>query len=363
MLLKDTLLRVLKASSWCKTKSKVVGLVRLNSRNVIFIDGSGKEAKPKLIITQGMPKEIINRLSPNFDIYHHNSEMPIRTADFLREVKGATAVYTLLNTKIDKEVLDTAGPSLKVVATMSVGYDHIDVAECRKRGIILGYTPGVLTDATADTNIMLMLATSRRLIESANAVRNGEWGTWKPFWMCGQGIKDHTVGIIGMGRIGKAVGERLRPFNPKKILYSVGPNTEQPPSWSKSARLDSILRSADFVTITCDLTPETKNMFNKDTFKQMKRNSILVNTSRGPIVNMDDLYNALKKGHIAGAGLDVTVPEPLPTDHKLLSLNNCVILPHIGSADVQTRMGMANLTVDNILAWATGKKLPAEIPY
>lgn len=319
--------------------------------------------KPRLVITQGMPKQIIDRLSPHFNIYHHDSEMPIPTSDFLREVKGTTAIYTLLNTKINKEVLDTAGPSLKMVATMSVGFDHIDLKECRKRGIKLGYTPRVLTDATADINMMLMLATTRRMVEAIHAVHNGEWGTWKPFWMCGQGMRDHVYGIIGMGRIGKAVGERLLPFGPKQILYAVGPNTETPPIWSQAASFDEILAKADFITITCDLCPETFNMFNKQAFKKMKKNCVLVNTSRGPIINMDDLYDALKDGEIAAAGLDVTVPEPLPTNHKLLSLKNCVVLPHIGSADHRTRMAMANLTVDNLLAWLDNKPLVEEIPH
>ncbi|KAL7675078.1 hypothetical protein ACOME3_001347 [Neoechinorhynchus agilis] len=332
------------------------------SKTFLNVARSISTVKPKLVITQQMPKEIVSRLEKHFTVYHHNNELPIPTDVLHREAQGATAIYTLLNTKIDESLLDKAGPSLKMVATMSVGFDHIDVKACRKRGIQLGYTPGVLTDATADTNLMLILASTRRMVEATRAVRDGSWGTWKPFWMCGQGIRGHNVAVIGMGRIGLAIGQRLRPFAPKKITYVVGPCTDPAPEWATIGSFDEAIKDADFVTITCDLTPETTNMFNAETFKKMKRNAVLVNTSRGPIINMKDLYNALKTKTIAAAGLDVTVPEPLPTDHELLSLDNCIVLPHIGSADTTTRMAMANLTVDNLLNMVQGKKPKCEIP-
>ncbi|XP_027734927.1 glyoxylate reductase/hydroxypyruvate reductase isoform X2 [Empidonax traillii] len=234
----------------------------------------------------------------------------------------------LLSDRIDREVLDAAGPSLKVISTMSVGFDHLALDEIKKRGIRVGYTPDVLTDATAELSVALLLSACRRLPEAAEQVKSGGWTTWKPLWMCGYGLSDSTVGIIGLGRI---------------------------------VPLTRLAEESDFVVVTCALTPATQGMCNKDFFSRMKKTSVFVNTSRGTVVNQEDLYEALSQGRIAAAGLDVTTPEPLPTDHPLLSLKNCVILPHIGSATYATRSTMAVLAANNLLAGLRGEPMPHEL--
>jgi lactate dehydrogenase-like 2-hydroxyacid dehydrogenase len=276
----------------------------------------------------------------------------------LEWVQGVDGLYCLLTERIDDELLDAAGPNLKVVSTMSVGYDHVDVAACRRRGIAVGNTPGVLTETTADLALTLMLATARRLSEAIDAVRNGEWSTWKPEWMAGYDLHGSTVGIIGLGRIGAAVARRLRGFDCRILYYDPFPNEQLATSLNAAyVDLDTLLRESDFVTLHCQLTPETRNLMNQDAFAKMKPTAILVNTSRGGTVDHEALYNALASGQIAAAGLDVTIPEPLPASHKLLSLRNCVVLPHIASASYATRSAMAVLAADNLIAGVQGKPL------
>jgi glyoxylate/hydroxypyruvate reductase len=198
---------------------------------------------------------------------------------------------------------------------------------------------------------------------AVNAVKSGEWSTWSPLWMCGRGLAGSTVGIVGLGRIGKAVASCLRPFGVKSILYTGRarkPSAETEVG-AEFVPLDSLLEKSDFVIASCPMTKETEKLFNRRAFSKMKRSAIFVNTSRGGVVDQDDLYEALKNGTIAAAGLDVTTPEPLPVDHRLLELSNCVILPHIGSATVETRTKMAELTARNILAGLSGSPMPSEL--
>ena len=200
--------------------------------------------------------------------------------------------------------------------------------------------------------------------EGAAAVKSGEWGTWQPLWMCGPGLHGSTVGVVGLGRIGLAVSKRLKPFGVKDILYHQEQNNPLDKEiGAKFVSLDQLYSQSDFVIATVALTPQTKEMFNKDAFTKMKKSAIFVNTSRGGVVQQDDLYEALKSGEIRAAGLDVTVPEPLPTDHPLLSLKNCVVLPHIGSATDDTRSAMSELTARNILAVLNGQPMPAQVIY
>lgn len=272
-------------------------------------------------------------------------------------------MYCALTEKIDSELLDKAGPDLKVIGTISVGYDHIDLAECKKRGIRVGYTPDVLTDATAELTLALLLATSRRIIESHKEVFNGGWKSWAPSWMCGPGLKDSVVGIIGLGRIGHEVAKRIVPFKPKKIIYQNRSEklAEAKEIGAERVDLDTLLIQSDFVIVCCALTPETSLLFNETNFAKMKSTAIFVNTSRGGIVDQNALYNALTSGTIYAAGLDVTTPEPLPLDSPLLTLPNCVILPHIGSADINTRIEMSKITAKNILSGLKGEQMIAEL--
>ncbi|XP_025893868.1 glyoxylate reductase/hydroxypyruvate reductase [Nothoprocta perdicaria] len=292
-----------------------------------------------------------------------DSEEPVPRAELLAAVAGKQGLLCLLSDRVDRELLEAAGPSLKVISTMSVGFDHLDLHEIKKRGIRVGYTPDVLTDATAELSVALLLATCRRLPESAEEVKNGGWTTWKPLWMCGYGLSGSTVGIIGLGRIGQAVARRLKPFGVKKFLYTGSrPKTEIAAEFqAEFVPITRLAEEADFVVVTCALTPETQGICNKDFFSRMRKNAVFINTSRGAVVNQEDLYDALVNGQIAAAGLDVTTPEPLPTDHPLLSLKNCVILPHIGSATYTTRNTMSVLAANNLLAGLRGEPMPSEL--
>lgn len=245
---------------------------------------------------------------------------------------------------------------------MSVGFDHIDVPEVQSRGIKIGYTPDILTDATAELTVALLLATSRRLIEAREELYTGGWKAWSPFWMCGPGLSKSTVGIVGFGKIGQAIASRLKPFNVSKFLYH-GRSDKKEASQFNAIRVsfDELLVQSDFVIVCCSLTPETKEMFDEAAFKKMKSTAIFVNSSRGGVVNQDDLIKALESKTILAAGLDVMTPEPLPLDSRLLKLKNCVLLPHIGSASIDTRIDMAVLTANNIVNALKGENMPAEL--
>ncbi|KAH9507872.1 hypothetical protein Btru_053103 [Bulinus truncatus] len=323
---------------------------------------ASSKAKPRVFISRRIPEKGYNLLATECELLSWNFDDPPPRKNYLDAVKGIEGILCLLTDKIDSELLDEAGPSLRVVSTMSVGYDHIDVQECLRRNILLGYTPGILTSATAELTVALLLATSRRLKEGIKAVENGEWGTWKPMWLCGPGLEGASVGIVGLGRIGLAVAKCLKPFGVSQILYSGrSEKGEAKEVGAVYKNFDELLNASDFVIACCALTPETKNMFNAESFKKMKHTAVFINSSRGGIVNQNDLYEALKSGDIGAAGLDVTVPEPLPTDSPLLKLDNCIVLPHIGSATHSTREAMAVLAARNLLAGLTGKPMPCQL--
>lgn len=263
-------------------------------------------------------------------------------------------------------------------------YEHIDIAECKKRGIRIGYTPDCLTDTTAELTVgkypkfvksstwklyrkifslALLLATSRRLIEANKEVHNGGWSSWSPGWMCGRSIKDSTVGIVGFGRIGQEVAKRILPFRPRRVIFSNRSDRtrEAEEIGAEQCSFDDLLHDSDFVILTCAATPDTINLINATSLGKMKTNATLINTSRGTLVDQTDLYDFLKTNRIYAAGLDVTTPEPLPLDSPLLTLPNCVILPHVGSAVVATRNEMSRITACNILAGLKGVKMEAEL--
>ncbi|KAE8632291.1 hypothetical protein XENTR_v10001505 [Xenopus tropicalis] len=319
----------------------------------------------KVFVTRRIPPEGHKLLSQAAlcKVQQWDSDEPIPRAELLKGIAGAHGLICLLSDKIDKEVLDTAGPSLKVISTLSVGFDHLALDEIKKRGIRVGYTPDVLTDATAELTVALLLTTCRRLPEAIQEVKNGGWKTWAPMWMCGYGLSNSTVGVIGLGRIGLAIARRLKPFGVKKFLYTgrqPKPECDEELN-AEFVSCEKLAEESDFVIVSCSLTPKTVGFCNKDFFKKMKKTSIFINTSRGSVVNQEDLYEALASGQIAAAGLDVTTPEPLPTDHPLLSLKNCVILPHIGSATYATRNAMSVLNVNNLLKGLAGEEMPSEL--
>ncbi|XP_006630094.2 glyoxylate reductase/hydroxypyruvate reductase-like [Lepisosteus oculatus] len=318
----------------------------------------------KVFVTRRIPQEGLKVLSQS-GICHvqlWDSDEPVPQAELLKGVSGARGLLCLLSDNIDQEVLDAAGPDLKVISTLSVGFDHLAIEDIRNRGIRVGYTPDVLTDATAELTVALLLATARRIPEAVAEVKNGGWSTWKPLWMCGYGLSGSTVGVIGLGRIGLAIAKRLKPFGVKRLLYwGRTPKPEASEVEGEFVPLDALLGESDFVVVSCALTPETQQLCSKDFFGKMKKTAVFVNSSRGAVVNQEDLYEALSSGQIAAAGLDVTTPEPLPPDHPLLKLKNCVILPHIGSATYSTRGIMSVLAANNLLAGLMGGKMPSEL--
>jgi lactate dehydrogenase-like 2-hydroxyacid dehydrogenase len=321
-------------------------------------------SQPNVVITRRVPRAGIERAQEVCNVRLWDSDEPIPRTTLLEWVQGIDGLYCLLTERIDDELLDAAGPTLKVVSTMSVGYDHVDVAACHRRNVAVGNTPGVLTDTTADLALALMLATARRLPESIDAVRNGEWSTWKPEWMAGYDLHHSTVGIVGLGRIGAAVARRMRGFDCRILYYDPFPNPTLAESvGAEQVELDQLFAESDFVTLHCQLTPETHHLMNAAAFRKMKSTAILVNTSRGPVVDQEALYDALRSGEIGGAGLDVTMPEPLPSDHKLLTLPNCVVLPHIASASIATRRAMAVLAADNLIAGVQGNPLLTPVQH
>uniref|UniRef100_A0A8C1R5V7 Glyoxylate reductase/hydroxypyruvate reductase n=1 Tax=Cyprinus carpio TaxID=7962 RepID=A0A8C1R5V7_CYPCA len=318
----------------------------------------------KVFVTRRIPQEGMKILKKagmcNLSVW--DSDEPVPRAELLKGVADAHGLLCLLSDKIDAEVLNAAGPNLKVISTLSVGFDHLAIDEIKKRGIRVGYTPDVLTDATAELTVALLLATARRLPEGVEEVKNGGWSTWKPLWLCGYGLSGSTVGVIGLGRIGLAIARRLKPFGVKRLLYTGRqPKPQAQEVDGEYVPLDTLVRESDFVVVSCSLAPDTQSLCDKTFFSKMKKTSIFINTSRGAVVNQEDLFEALSSGQIAAAGLDVTTPEPLPTSHPLLTLKNCVVLPHIGSATYSTRGVMSALTANNLLAGLTGSEMPSEL--
>ncbi|XP_008533152.2 glyoxylate reductase/hydroxypyruvate reductase isoform X1 [Equus przewalskii] len=319
----------------------------------------------KVFVTRRIPPEGRAALARAADceVEEWDSDEPIPSQELERGMTGAHGLLCLLSDRVDKRLLEAAGANLKVISTLSVGVDHLALDEIKKRGIRVGYTPDVLTDATAELAVSLLLTTCRRLPEAIEEVKNGGWTSWKPMWMCGYGLSQSTVGIVGLGRIGQAVAQRLKPFGVQRFLYA-GRQPRPQEAAALQAEFVSIPQLAaesDFVIVACSLTPATKGLCNKEFFQQMKTTAVFVNISRGDVVNQDDLYQALASGQIAAAGLDVTTPEPLPTDHPLLTLKNCVILPHIGSATHRTRNTMSLLAANNLLAGLRGEPMPSEL--
>ncbi|HID33140.1 MAG TPA: D-glycerate dehydrogenase [Anaerolineae bacterium] len=278
--------------------------------------------------------------------------------ELLRRASGVHGLLTLLTDRINARLLDAAGPQLRVISQMAVGVDNIDLAACTARGIPVGHTPGVLSDAVADLTIGLMIATARRFFEAHADMRAGRWRTWEPMGWTGPDLYGATVGIVGLGRIGEAVARRLQGFGVRILYHNRGPNPRAGELGATYVSFDELLESSDFVTLHCPYTPETHHLIGADALARMKPSAILINTARGGVVDQDALVEALRSGQILAAGLDVFTPEPLSPDHPLLRLPNVTALPHIGSASIATRIKMAQMAVDNLLAGLAGQRLP-----
>ena len=302
--------------------------------------------------------EYVQKIQDHTDAEVWMDELPPPRDTLLDKVRGIDGLLCLLTDGIDAELMDAAGPQLKVISQIAVGYNNIDIPEATKRGIPVGYTPEVLTQTTADATLALMLAAARRITESERAVRAGAWRTWHPLHYLGQDLYGATLGIIGMGRIGLEVAKRGLGFDMKILYYDVAPRKDLEAQYPLAfVDLDTLLRESDFVSLHTVLDDSTHHLISDDAFSKMKANAVLVNAARGPIVDPAALYRALTDGQIAAAGLDVTDPEPIPMDDPLLTLDNCVIVPHIASASVATRREMSRIAATNLLNGVKGERL------
>lgn len=287
------------------------------------------------------------------------NELPPSPGELAGLLRGCEGALTLLTDRIDGAVLDRE-PQLRVVSNFAVGFDNVDVPAATQRGVAVCNTPGVLTDATADATWALLMAAARRVVEGVEYVRAGHWKTWGPTLLLGQQVTGATLGIVGFGRIGREVARRARGFGMDiQVFDAYRDEAAEREFGVRFTPLDDLLRTSDFVTLHVSLTPETRHLIGAREFGLMKPTAVLVNAARGPVVDTDALTDALRSGAIFAAGLDVTDPEPLPSDHPLVSLPNCTIVPHTASATVQTRDAMAELAARNLLAVLAGERPPA----
>jgi len=314
--------------------------------------------KPRVYVTRLLPKEAMDRVYSYCDAKTWEEPLPPPRQVLMENVGDIEGLLSLLTDKIDAELMDKA-PKLKVISNYAVGFDNIAIPEATKRGIIVGNTPGVLTETTADLTFALLLAAARRVVEGDKEVRAGKWKTWGPMTLLGQDIHGATLGIVGLGRIGAAVARRAKGFGMKIMYYDVvRQNKVEEELGIQYAGLDKVLSESDFITTHTNLTKETHHLIGAKQFGMMKRTCILVNTSRGPIVDNMALFEALRDKKIAYAGLDVTEPEPMPADHPLLKLDNVIVVPHIASASVATRTKMGLMAADNLIAGLKGEMPP-----
>jgi glyoxylate reductase len=299
----------------------------------------------RCFVTRRLPGDALDRLAAEHELEVWPQRLPPSPEELRERVAEAEGLLCLLTDRVDEPLL-AAAPGLRVISNLAVGADNVDVAAAAARGIPVGYTPGVLTETTADLAFALILAAARRLPEGVAAVRAGEWLTWEPDWLLGRDVHGATLAIVGAGRIGRAVARRAEGFGMDVVLVG------------RDGALEPALARADFVSLHVPLSDETRHLVSDGFLAAMKPTAYLVNTARGGVVDQDALARALRDGRIAGAALDVTDPEPLAPDHPLLSAPNLIVLPHLGSATHATRERMADLAVDNLLAGLAGEPLP-----
>lgn len=313
----------------------------------------------RVYVTRELPDDILQQFTSGVECEVWAGVDPVPRARLLEEVARCDGLLCMVTESIDAELLAIA-PGLRVVSQMAVGVDNIDLEACARRGIVVGHTPGVLTETVADTAFALLGSIVRRLPEGEAVVRRGVWKPWRPFDLVGGELFGSTIGIIGMGRIGRALAIRAQGFS-MRILYTS--RTEKPDAPGIRVGLSELLEQADHVVVCAALTSETRGLIGQAELAAMKPTAYLVNVARGQLVDTEALVMALERGSIAGAALDVTDPEPLPPEHALLRYRNCLVVPHIGSASMDTRRAMADLAVKNLLAGLSGAPMPARHPY
>ncbi len=316
-------------------------------------------SNPKVFITRKIPQAGLDLLKENIDLEIWDKNAPPPYSILLEKVRDIDGLLCLLTDPIDQQLINQAS-RLKVISQMAVGYDNIDINAATNRGIPVGHTPGVLTEATADLTWALLMAITRRISEAQEYIKQGQWTTWEPMGLLGADFIGATLGLIGLGRIGQAVARRAQGFN-LNILYSQPHRLEvklEQELRVKYVAFKELLKESDFISLHAPLTEQTYHLIGVNELKLMKATAFLINTARGAMIDQTALYDALKPGKIAGAALDVTDPEPLPKDHPLLALNNVIITPHIGSASYQTRDQMSIIAAQNLLAGLQDKPLP-----
>ncbi len=311
----------------------------------------------KVFVTRELPPATLARLAECCDLEVWEGFLPPEYEVIRQKVSGGSGLLCLLTDRIDAQMMDAA-PGLKVISNMAVGYDNIDIAAASERGIPVGNTPGVLTETTADFAFALLMAVARRIPEAKQYIHDGEWRTWHPTVLSGHDIFGATLGIVGFGRIGQAMARRAAGFNMRVLVTSRAHDAEIKAIGAEKVSLQTLLREADYVSLHIPLTDDTYHYIGKPELAAMKRSAVLINTARGGVVDPTALYDALRDGEILAAGLDVTEPEPISPDDPLLTLSNCLIVPHIASASVATRTKMAEMAADNIIAGLQSLALP-----
>jgi glyoxylate reductase len=314
---------------------------------------------PTIAVTRKIPDAGLRPLHAAGEVRLWPEDLPPGPQELAALLRGCDGALTMVTDRIDGALLDQA-PGLKVVSTFAVGFDNINVPDATARGVAVCNTPGVLTESTADAAFSLLLAAARRIPEGVEYVRTGQWKAWSPTVLLGHDIHGATLGLVGFGRIGQAVARRARGFD-MTILYnsrSRHPEVEGELG-ATYAPLDDLLGTADFVMLHVALTPETRGLIGAREFGLMKRDAIVVNAARGPVIDTDALVTALREGMISGAALDVTDPEPIPADHPLLSLPNAIVVPHTASSTIATRDKMAGFAARNLLAVLNGERPPS----
>ena len=312
----------------------------------------------KVLITCKLPREVVSLIQKEHEIESHEDICPMPREKLLQSLGDKDGLLCNIEDKVDAALLEKA-PRLKMIANYGVGFNNIDVQAAARRSIPVSNTPGVLTDATADTAFSLILATARRIVEGDKLTRRGDFQFWAPMQFLGRQVSGTTLGVIGMGRIGRAVARRARGFDMKVIYYDSCrcAEADEKSLGAVFVDLDTLISTADFISLHVPLMPETHHLINQERLGKMKPTAFLINTSRGPVVDEPALLKALQDGKIAGAGLDVYENEPKLTP-GLTELDNVVLLPHVGSATAETRMKMAYLAAENLLAGLRGQVPP-----
>ena len=314
-------------------------------------------SEPKIVVTRRIPEPAVEILREAGDVWVSPDDRPLEVSELHDAIAGADVVVTLLHDKVDDAFLDAAGDQLRAVCNVAVGFDNIDVPAATKRGVLVTNTPAVLTEATADLAMTLILAVTRRIGEGERLIRAREPWSWHMFMLLGTGLQGKTLGVVGMGAIGQSLARRAKAFG-MEIVYSdarQAPAEVEQELGARRVELDELLRTADVVSIHAPLMDETRHLINAETLGLMKDSAYLVNSARGPIVDEAALVDALKAGQIAGAGLDVYENEP-ETHPGLVDLDNVVLLPHLGSATIETRTAMGVLAAENAVLALRGER-------